>query len=68
MSADHWTYKEWEDGTVEKIVTMARDEQDMAKHTTMRLQEVLEGREQFCLEMPPIEFPVWQSQQIARAA
>jgi len=22
MSGDHWTYKQWEDGTVEKIVTM----------------------------------------------
>lgn len=52
----------------EKIVTLACDEDDIARHMTARLQEVLEGREQFCLEMPNLTFPVWQQSAILRAA
>lgn len=52
----------------EKIVTLAGDEEDIARHTTSRLQQVLEGREQFCLEMPELKAPVWQQSAVLRAA
>jgi hypothetical protein len=52
----------------EKIVTMASDEEDIARHTTARLQQVLEGREQFCLEMPLMQAPIWQKTAVLRAA
>ncbi len=52
----------------EKIVTLASDEDEIARHTTGRLQEVLEGREQFCLEMPMIQAPAWQKVAVLRAA
>lgn len=52
----------------EKIVTLASDEDEIAKHTTSRLQQVLEGREEFCLDLPEIQYPVWQRQAILRAA
>jgi hypothetical protein len=52
----------------EKIVTLASDEDEVARHTTSRLQEVLEGREQFCLEMPQMNYPIWQRSAVLRAA
>jgi len=52
----------------EKIVTLASDENEIARHTTSRLQEVLEGREQFCLELPELSYPVWQRSAVLRAA
>ena len=52
----------------EKIVTLASDEDEIARHTTSRLQEVLEGREQFCLEMPQMTYPIWQRSAVLRAA
>ena len=52
----------------EKIVTLASDEDEIARHTTARLQEVLEGREQFCLEMPNMSYPIWQRSAVLRAA
>ncbi|MBC8063190.1 MAG: hypothetical protein H7Y17_00035 [Chlorobia bacterium] len=52
----------------EKIVTMACDEDEIARHTTTRLQQVLEGREQFCLEMPAMQAPSWQRVAVLRAA
>ena len=52
----------------EKIVTLASDEDEIARHTTARLQQVLEGREQFCLEMPDIQIPAWQRTAVLRAA
>lgn len=52
----------------EKIVTMASDDEDVARHTTARLQQVLEGREQFCLEMPSMQAPSWQRTAVLRAA
>ncbi len=52
----------------EKIVTMAGDEEDVARHTTARLQQVLEGREQFCLELPVMQAPAWQRTAALRAA
>ena len=52
----------------EKIVSLASDEEEVARHTTSRLQEVLEGREQFCLEMPQLTYPIWQRSAVLRAA
>ncbi len=52
----------------EKIVTMASDDEDIARHTTARLQQVLEGREQFCLEIPSMQAPFWQQTAMLRAA
>jgi hypothetical protein len=52
----------------EKIVTLAGDEDEIARHTTTRLQQVLEGREQFCLEMPEFNAPIWQRTAVLRAA
>lgn len=52
----------------EKIVTLATDENDVARQTTSRLQQVLEGVEQFCLELPELKYPVWQRAAVLRAA
>lgn len=52
----------------EKIVTLAADENEITRHTTSRLQQVLEGREQFCLELPEMMYPVWQRSAVLRAA
>jgi len=52
----------------EKIVTLTSDENEIARHTTARLQQVLEGREQFCLELPEMQYPAWQRTAVLRAA
>ena len=52
----------------EKIVCIARDENDMVSHTTGRLQAVLEGREEYHLEGDRINYPVWQQVSVRMAA
>ncbi|UKK85075.1 hypothetical protein L7H23_02900 [Sphingopyxis sp. BSN-002] len=38
MSADHWTYSEWEENTVEKIVTTGLSVPDVHRADYLRVQ------------------------------
>jgi|SRR5689334_1693588 hypothetical protein len=51
-----------------QILSIAKDAEDMDQHTTARLQQVMEGRELFCLEMPDVEAPKWQQSALIKSA
>ena len=52
----------------EKVVCIARDEDDMISQTSNRIQAILEGKEEVHLDTDELTFPVWQQASYRLAA